>query len=101
MRNALMPPFGELPLRKRAIVQTVIGRLKKACRVERSRHRTPANHFADVVAALVADAHGEKLPSLALRPPRIQPLDEAALRPSYAERTIRNLLRKSPPVDRR
>ena len=58
--------------RKRAIAGTVIDRLKNACRVERSRHRSPANHFADVIAGPVAYTYRDKLPSLDLRPHELQ-----------------------------
>lgn len=79
MRNALMPLFDKLLLRKRAIVETVIDQLKNVCQVEHSRHRSPLNYFADIVAGLVAYTYGEKLPSLNLRPHDLQLLKGTAM----------------------
>jgi hypothetical protein len=77
MRNHLMPLFDKLLLRKRAIIETVIDQLKNVCQVEHTRHRSPANYFADVVAGLVAYTYGDKLPSLNLRPAELRRLDGA------------------------
>jgi hypothetical protein len=79
MRNRLMPLFDKLLLRKRAIVETVIDQLKNVCQVEHSRHRSPANYFADVIAGLVAYTYRDKLPSLNLRPHELQLLDGAVI----------------------
>jgi len=68
MRNKLMPVLDKVLLRKRAIVETVIGRLKHVCQAEHARHRSTANYFADVIAALVAYTYADKLPSLNRRP---------------------------------
>jgi hypothetical protein len=78
MKNQLMPVFDKLLLRKRAIVESVIDRLKNGCQAEHSRHRSPANYFADVLAGLVAYTYADKLPSLNLRPAELQLLDRAA-----------------------
>ena len=78
MRNALMPLFDKLLLRKRAIVESVIDQLKNACQVEHSRHRSPVNYFADAIAGLVAYTYRDKLPSLNLRPDELQLIDAAA-----------------------
>lgn len=77
MRNALMPLFDKLLVRKRAIVESVIDQLKNACQVEHSRHRSPTNYFADVIAGLVAYTYRDKLPSLNLRPDELQLIDAA------------------------
>ena len=79
MRNCLTPLFDKLLLRKRAIVETIIDRLKNVCQVEHSRHRSPVNYFADAVAGLVAYTYGDKLPSLNLRPDELRLLDGAAI----------------------
>ena len=79
MRNALMPLFDKLLLRKRAIVETVIDQLKNVCQVEHSRHRSPTNYFADLIAGLVAYTYADKLPSLNLQPAELQLLDRAAV----------------------
>ena len=79
MKNCLMPLFDKLLLRKRAIIETIIDRLKNVCQVEHSRHRSPINYFADVIAGLVAYTYGQKLPSLNLHPQQLQLLDGAAI----------------------
>jgi hypothetical protein len=79
MRNCLMPLFDKLLLRKRAIIETIIDRLKNVCQVEHSRHRSPVNYFADVIAGLVAYTYGDNLPSLDLRPDELDLLDGAAV----------------------
>ncbi len=68
MRNQLMPLWDKLLLRKRAIIETVIDQLKNVCQVEHSRHRSPVNYFAEVVAGLIAYTYRPTLPSLNLRP---------------------------------
>lgn len=79
MRNCLAPLWDKLLLRKRAIIETIIDRLKNVCQVEHSRHRSPINYFADVIAGLVAYTYGEKLPSLDLRPEDLRLLDGALI----------------------
>jgi hypothetical protein len=79
MKNCLMPLFDKPLLRKRAIIETIIDRLKNVCQVEHSRHRSPVNYFADVVAGLVAYTCGDNLPSLDLRPDELNLLDGAAV----------------------
>lgn len=78
MKNGLMPLFDKLLLRKRAIIETVIDQLKNVCQVEHSRHRSPLNYFADVIAGLVAYTYRDKLPSLNLRPEDLRLLDGVA-----------------------
>ena len=68
VKNKLVPLWDKLLLRKRAIVETVIDQLRNICQVEHSRHRSPANYFAEIVAGLVAYTYRPELPSLNLRP---------------------------------
>lgn len=79
MRNRLMPLLDKLLLRKRAVIETVIDQLKNVCQIEHSRHRSPTNYFADVVAGLVAYTYADKLPSLNLGPEDLQLLEGAAI----------------------
>lgn len=78
MKNALVPLFDKLLLRKRAIVETIIDQFKNVCQIEHSRHRGVVNHFADVAAGLAVYAYRDKLPSLNLRPEEFRLLEGAA-----------------------
>lgn len=53
-------------LRKRAVVETVNDELKNLCQVEHSRHRSFANFFSNIIAALTAYTFFPKKPSLDL-----------------------------------
>ena len=77
MKNRLVPFWDKVLLRKRAIVETVIDQLKNVCQVEHSRHRSPANYFAEVVAGLIAYTYRPSLPSLNLRPDDLAPAPAA------------------------
>lgn len=67
MKNRLILLWDKLLLRKRAIIETVIDQLKNISQIEHSRHRSPVNYFADIIAGLIAYTYREKLPSLNLR----------------------------------
>lgn len=54
MKNALVPMFEKVMLRKRAIIESVNDFLKNICQIEHSRHRSPVNAFVNMVSALIA-----------------------------------------------
>jgi hypothetical protein len=66
MKNRLMALSDRLMLRKRAIIETVIGQLKNISQIEHSRHRSPVNCLVNVVCGLIAYCHQPKKPSIAL-----------------------------------
>ena len=51
-------------LRKRSLIETVNDTLKNVCQIEHSRHRSPINFLAHLVAGLVAYTRLPKKPSL-------------------------------------
>lgn len=66
MKNRLLMLNDHLLLRKRAIIETIIGQLKNISQIEHSRHRSPLNFLVNLVAGLIAYCHQPKKPSIAL-----------------------------------
>jgi hypothetical protein len=65
MKTKLLTPMQDAyHLRKRAIIETIIDQLKNICQVEHSRHRSQANYFNSIFAALIAYNFKDKKPSL-------------------------------------
>lgn len=54
MVNYLMPMMDKLLLRKRFLIETVFGVLKKSMNIEHTRHRSPKNFLVNLLAGLVA-----------------------------------------------
>ncbi len=53
MKNILMPLADKLKLLQRALVETVIGKIKFLDKFEHSRHRSPTNAFSHMLACLI------------------------------------------------
>ncbi len=66
MKNKLIPLFDKLLLRKRFIVETVIGILKEEFHLEHTRHRSPANFVVNLLGALIAYCLRPNKPSIRL-----------------------------------
>lgn len=66
MKNRLMLLSDKLLLRKRAIIECIIDQLKNISQIEHSRHRSPINFVAHLIAGLLAYSHQEKKPGLHL-----------------------------------
>ena len=66
MKNKLMPIIDKLLLKKRMLIESVINQLKNICQLEHNRHRSVANCFVNIAAALIAYTYQEKKPSLNL-----------------------------------
>lgn len=64
MKQRLLSIFDKLLLRKRAVMESVIGQLKNISQIEHSRHRSVTNFIVNVLAGLIAYSHREKKPSL-------------------------------------
>jgi hypothetical protein len=54
MQNYLMPIWDKTFLRKRFIIETIIGYIKEHFNVKPNKHRSPTNFFASLFAALIA-----------------------------------------------
>ncbi|WP_428485301.1 IS982 family transposase [Rhodopila sp.] len=66
MKNYLMPMADKIMLRKRFVIETVLGILKSDMRLEHSRHRSPVNAMIHVLSCLVAYAFRPGKPSISL-----------------------------------
>ena len=66
MRERVLAFTDKLLLRKRAIIESVNDQLKNICQIEHSRHRSPYNFLAHLLAGLTAYCHQPKKPSLHL-----------------------------------
>ena len=64
MKNYLMPYIDKILLRKRFIIETIFGILKKDMNIEHSRHRSPINAFINIMAALVAYSYKNNKPKI-------------------------------------
>jgi hypothetical protein len=53
MKNILMPAMDKVLLLKRALVETVIGKIKLLNKFEHSRYRSPLNAFSHMLASLI------------------------------------------------
>jgi len=64
MKNALLDPLHKLFLKKRALIESVIDRIKETTSIEHSRHRSPVNFLVNTFAALAAYNFIEDKPHL-------------------------------------
>ena len=64
MKCRLMEWEDKILLRKRSLIETVNDVLKNVCQIEHSRHRSPINFLAHLMAGLIAYARLPKKPSL-------------------------------------
>jgi CRISPR/Cas system CSM-associated protein Csm2 small subunit len=73
MKCRLMQLEDKILLRKRSLIETVNDTLKNVCQIEHSRHRSPINFLAHLVAGLVAYTRLPKKPSLKIEDVSYQP----------------------------
>jgi len=66
MKNVPMPWMHKIPLRKRAIAETIIDPLKNISQIEHSRHRSPINFLVNLLCGLIVYCRRPKKPSLGL-----------------------------------
>jgi len=64
MKNYLMPCIDKIMLKKRAIIETIFGVLKRDMNLEHSRHRSPTNAFVHIMATLVAYIYKTNKPKM-------------------------------------
>ncbi|CAH2560039.1 IS982 family transposase [Cardinium endosymbiont of Oedothorax gibbosus] len=64
MKNAFMPLWDKLMLRKRSIIETIIDQLKNISQIEHSRHRSIPNFPVNLIAGITAYALKDKKPSI-------------------------------------
>lgn len=66
MKNKLMPLFHKILLRKRSLIESTNNQLKHVFHLEHTRHRSPSNGFANMIAACIAYALHPNKPALQL-----------------------------------
>ena len=54
MKNYLMPWLDKILLRKRVVIETIFSVLKEQFNIRPNKHRSPANFFVSILAALIA-----------------------------------------------
>lgn len=67
MKNKLMCMIDKVLLKKRGLVDSVIGQLKHISQIEHTRHRSPINFVVNLISGLIAYSLRPKKPSLNLR----------------------------------
>ncbi|MDK2899351.1 MAG: hypothetical protein PWQ10_538, partial [Patescibacteria group bacterium] len=63
-KNKLLPLWDKLMLRKRNLIETINDQLKNSNQIEHTRHRSPRNFHANLLAGLIAYQLQPKKPSL-------------------------------------
>lgn len=66
MKNQLLPLLDKILLRKRSLIESTNNQLKSVFHLEHSRHRSPFNGFANIIAAIIAYALHPHKPTLSL-----------------------------------
>lgn len=64
MRNKLMPMIDKILLLKRALIETVFGKIKLLNKFEHSRHRSAQNAFVHTIASLINYQLSDNKPSI-------------------------------------
>ncbi len=66
MKNKLMHVVDKILLRKRGMIDSVIGKLKTGCQIEQSRHRSPHNFVVNLLGGLVSYCLSPNKPSASI-----------------------------------
>ncbi len=64
MKNMLMPIMDKIMLLKRALIESVIGKLKFLDKLEHSRHRSVTNAFSHMISCLINYQLQDRKPSI-------------------------------------
>ncbi|MEM7495872.1 MAG: transposase [Myxococcota bacterium] len=67
-KNRLMLLRDKIPLRKRSLIETVFGQMKNVLQIQHTRHRSPCNGCANIIAALAAFCLSPNKPKIRLKP---------------------------------
>ena len=67
MKLQELSDFDAVMLKKRMLIESVIGQLKHQSQLEHTRHRSLVNFQVNAVCALIACTHQEKKPLVNLR----------------------------------
>ena len=63
MKSEVLSDFDTLMLKKRMLIETVIGQLKSQTQLEHTRHRSFKNFQVNIISALIAYTHRKKKPN--------------------------------------
>ena len=66
MKPEVLSDFDALMLKKRMLIETVIGQLKSQTQLDHTRHRSFKNFQVNIISALIAYTHRKKKPTLNL-----------------------------------
>lgn len=66
MKNKLMRVVDKIFLRKRGMIDSIIGKLKTSCQIEHSRHRNPRNFLVNLLGGLVSYCLSPNKPSVSI-----------------------------------
>ena len=67
MKPQPLSTYGEVMLKKRMLIETVMGQLKSQTQLQHTRHRSFVNFQVNIVSALITYTYLEKKPTLKLR----------------------------------
>ena len=67
MKPQPLSTYDEVMLKKRMLIETVIGQLKSQTQLQHTRHRSFLNFQVNILSALIAYTYLEKKPTLKLR----------------------------------
>jgi len=90
MKNRLMHVIDKILLKKRGIIESVIGQLKSFCQIEHSRHRSPTNFVVNLLGGLVDYSLRPDKPSLHLEKSAIRLLMNTQFRAELALNKLEN-----------
>ena len=67
MKPQPLSTYDKVMLKKRMLIETVIGQLKSQTQLQHTRHRSFLNFQVNILSALIAYTYLEKKPTLKLR----------------------------------
>lgn len=76
MKQKCIPIKDKILLRKRSIIETVFGQMKCALQIQHTRHRSPCNGFANIMAALSAFCLSSNKPKIRFKPDEIKLMEQ-------------------------
>ncbi len=78
MRNKFMHVIDKVLLKKRGLIECIVGQLKYICQIEHSRHRSPLNFVVNLFAGLISYLLRPNKPSIHIEKSLIKFLDKKA-----------------------
>lgn len=79
MKNKLMHVFDKIVLRKRGMIDSMIGQLKEICQIEHSRHRRSVNCIVNLLSGLAGYSLKANKPRINLQKSSLKFLSDLAV----------------------